>query len=271
MRYEQSRGKIAAFIGATRPEEVVFTRSTTEAINLVAYAWGRANIRAGDEIILTEMEHHSNLVPWQLLAAEKQAMLRFIPFDGQGILQLDEYQRLLSERTKLVAVTHQSNVLGTINPVKEIAETAHAAGVTVLVDAAQSVPHMPVNVSDLGADFVAFSGHKMCGPTGAGVLWARYDLLDAMPPFHGGGEVTMLVQLESSTYKDPPHKFEAGTPNIADCIVMGEALDYLHGIGIAANRAHGKGLTDHTLRRAAEVEGVTLFWSRQLDRQGGEV
>jgi len=271
MRYEQSRGEIAAFIGATRPEEVVFTRSTTEAINLVAYAWGRANIRAGDEIILTEMEHHSNLVPWQLLAAEKQAKLRFIPFDGQGILQLDEYQRLLSERTKLVAVTHQSNVLGTINPIKEIAMTAHAAGATVLVDAAQSVPHMPVNVSDLGADFVAFSGHKMCGPTGAGVLWARYDLLDAMPPFHGGGEMIMLVQLESSTYKDPPHKFEAGTPSIADCIVLGDAVDYLQGIGMAAIRAHEQRLTDYTLRRLAEVGGVTLFGPRQLDRRGGVV
>src|SRR2546425_4486393 len=232
MRYEQSRGKIAAFIGATRPEEVVFTRSTTEAINLVAYAWGRANIRAGDEIILTEMEHHSNLVPWQLLAAEKQAKLRFIPFDGQGILQLDEYQRLLSERTKLVAVTHQSNVLGTINPIKEIAMTAHAAGATVLVDAAQSVPHMPVSVRDLGADFVAFSGHKMCGPTGAGVLWARYDLLDAMPPFNGGGGRMVRVALGYSPEQDAPHKFEAGDPRHSGCNGAGGARNYPQGIGL---------------------------------------
>src|SRR5438309_2515452 len=270
-RYEESRATLAACIGARQPEELVFTRSTTEAINLVAYAWGRATIRSGDEIILTEMEHHSNLVPWQLLAAEKGAKLRFIPFDGQGQLQLDVYEHLLSPRTKLVALAHQSNVLGTINPVKEIAARAHAAGAKVLVDGAQSAPHMPVNVADLGADFFAFSGHKMCGPTGAGAIWARYEILDAMPPFHGGGEMIMLVQLESSTYKDPPHKFEAGTPSIADCIVLGEAVDYLQGIGMAAIRAHEQRLTDYTLRRLAEVEGVTLFGPRQLDRRGGVV
>ncbi len=268
-RYEEARGALAAFIGARRPEEVVFTRSTTEAINLVAYAWGRANIRSGDEILLTEMEHHSNLVPWQLLAAEKGATLRFIPFDGAGVLQLDEYDRLLSDRTRLVALPHQSNVLGTINPVKEIAAKAHAAGAKVLVDGAQSAPHMPVSVADLDVDFFAFSGHKMCGPTGAGALWARYEILDAMPPFHGGGEMIMLVQLHASTYKEPPHKFEAGTPNIGDCIVWGDAVAYLQGIGMDAIRAHERRLSAYTMERLAEVPGLTVFGPRQLDHRGG--
>jgi len=270
-RYEESRATLAAFIGARRPEELVFTRSTTEAINLVAYAWGRATIRSGDEIILTEMEHHSNLVPWQLLAAEKGAKLRFIPFDGQGQLQLDVYERLLSPRTKLVALAHQSNVLGTINPVKEIAARAHAAGAKVLVDGAQSAPHMPVNVADLGADFFAFSGHKMCGPTGAGAIWARYEILDAMPPFHGGGEMIMLVQLETSTYKEPPHKFEAGTPNIGDCIVWGEAADYLQGIGMGAIREHEKRLTAYALHALGDVPGLTVFGPRDVEDRGGVV
>lgn len=268
-RYEASRAKVAAFIGASRPEEVVFTRSTTEAINLVAYAWGRANIRAGDELILTEMEHHSNLVPWQLLAAEKQATLKFIPFDGQGVLQLDVFDRLLTERTKLVALAHQSNVLGTINPVREIARQAHAAGARVLVDGAQSAPHMPVNVQDLDVDFFAFSGHKMCGPTGAGAIWARYAILDAMPPFHGGGEMIMRVELDRSTYKEPPHKFEAGTPNIADCIVWGDAVDYLQGIGLAAIREHERQLTGYALARLGEERGVTVFGPRDLNQRGG--
>jgi len=270
-RFEESRAKLAAFIGARRPEEVVFTRSTTEAINLVAYAWGRANIRAGDEIMLTEMEHHSNLVPWQLLAAEKGAKLVFIPFDAEGVLQLDVYERLLSARTKLVALAHQSNVLGTINPVREIAARAHAAGAKVLVDGAQSAPHMPVDVAELDVDFFAFSGHKMCGPTGAGALWARYEILDAMPPFHGGGEMIMVVQLDASTYKDPPHKFEAGTPNIGDCIVWGEAVDYLQGIGMQAIREHEQRLTAYALRQLAQVPGLTLFGPKDVARRGGTI
>ncbi|MBI2201396.1 MAG: cysteine desulfurase [Armatimonadetes bacterium] len=270
-RYEASRAKVAAFINARRPEEVVFTRSTTEAINLVAYAWGRVNIREGDEIVLTEMEHHSNLVPWQLLAAEKRAKLKFIPFDSQGVLRLDEYERLLSERTKLVAFTHQSNVLGTINPVNEMARKAHAAGALVLVDGAQSAPHMPVDVQDLGVDFFALSAHKMCGPTGAGAIWARYEILDAMPPFHGGGEMIMLVQLDKTTYKDPPYKFEAGTPNIADCIVWADAIDYLQGIGMAAIREHEKQLTAYTLSQLSDVPGITIFGSRNLEHRGGVV
>lgn len=270
-RYEASRAKVAALINARRPEEIVFTRSTTEAINLVAYAWGRANVRAGDEIIATEMEHHSNLVPWQMLAAERNARLLFVPFDDQGLLRMDDFDRLLTDRTKLVALTHQSNVLGTINPVKEITRKAHAAGAKVLIDGAQSAPHMPVNVQDLGVDFFALSAHKMCGPTGAGALWAHYEILDAMPPFHGGGEMIMLVNLDKSTYKDPPHKFEAGTPNIADCIVWSDAIDYLQKIEFEAVRAHEKQLTAYAMSRLGEIPGMRIFGPRDLERRGGVV
>lgn len=269
--YEESRAKVARFIGASRPDEVVFTRGTTEAINLVAYTWGRQTIRAGDEILLTDLEHHSNIVPWQMLAAERDARLRFVPFDDQGLLRLDEFDRLLTERTKLVAVAHQSNVLGTINPIRELAAKAHAVGARILMDGAQSVPHMPVDVQALGADFYAFSAHKMCGPTGAGALWARYDLLEAMPPFHGGGEMIMLVYRERSTYKDPPHKFEAGTPNIADCIVWGEAVDYLTGIGMEAIREHEVRLTAYALRRLAEIPGLRVFGPESPQRRGGAI
>jgi len=269
--FEASRGKVAAFIGAARPEEVIFTRSTSEAINLVRYTWGRANIGPGDEIILTEMEHHSNLVPWQLLAAEQGATLKFVPFDGQGMLALEVYARLLSERTKLVALTHQSNVFGTINPIAEMTRQAHAVGATVLIDGAQSAPHMPVDVQALGVDFFTLSAHKMCGPTGAGALWGRYELLDAMPPFHGGGEMIMLVQLERSTFKDPPHKFEAGTPDIADCTVWGEAIDYLQEIGLPAIRDHERRLTGYALERLADVPGLKVFGPTDLSRRGGVV
>jgi cysteine desulfurase/selenocysteine lyase len=269
--YETARAKVAAFIGAARPEEVVFTRGTTEAINLVACTWGRQNLRAGDEILLTDLEHHSNIVPWQMLAAERDARLRFVSFDEHGLLRMDEFDRLLSGRTKLVAVTHQSNVLGTINPIREIAAKAHAAGAKVLVDGAQSVPHMPVDVGILGADFYACSAHKMCGPTGAGALWARYDLLEAMPPFHGGGEMIVLVHRERSTYKAPPHKFEAGTPNIADCIVWGEAVDYLAAIGMEAIREHEVRLTAYALRRLAEVPGLRVFGPESPQRRGGAI
>ncbi len=270
-RYEASRGKVAGLINARRPEEIIFTRSTTEAINLVAYAWGRANMNEGDEILATEMEHHSNLVPWQMLAAERGAKLKFVPFDGQGLLDLDVYERLLNERTKLVALTHQSNVLGTINPVKDMTRKAHAVGAKVLVDGAQSAPHMPVNVQDLDVDFFALSAHKMCGPTGAGAIWARYEILDAMPPFHGGGEMIMLVQLDKSTYKEPPHKFEAGTPNIADCIVWSDAIDYLQDIGLDAIRAHEKQLTAYAISQLSEIPGIKILGPRDLERRGGVV
>ena len=270
-RYEASRGKVAGLINARRPEEIIFTRSTTEAINLVAYAWGRANMNEGDEILATEMEHHSNLVPWQMLAAERGAKLKFVPFDGQGLLDLDVYERLLNERTKLVALTHQSNVLGTINPVKDMTRKAHAVGAKVLVDGAQSAPHMPVNVQDLDVDFFALSAHKMCGPTGAGAIWARYEILDAMPPFHGGGEMIMLVQLDKSTYKEPPHKFEAGTPNIADCIVWSDAIDYLQDIGLDAIRAHEKQLTAYSISQLSEIPGIKILGPRDLEQRGGVV
>jgi len=270
-QFEEARAKVAAFVGAARPEEIIFTRGTTEAINLVAATWGRAHVGAGDEILLTEMEHHSNIVPWQLLAAEKGARLRYLPFDAQGRLALDELDPLLSERTKIVAITHQSNVFGTINPIGEIARRAHAAGALVLVDGAQSVPHMPVSVGDLGCDFLTFSAHKMCGPTGIGALWARYELLEEMPPYHGGGEMIMLVGLESSTYKDPPHKFEAGTPDISGAIVWGTAIDYLQGLGMEAIRRHERALTGYALGQLREVEGVRTFGPDDVEQRGGAI
>jgi cysteine desulfurase/selenocysteine lyase len=270
-RYEEARAKVAAFLGAARPEEIVFTRGTTEAINLVAATWGRATVRAGDEILLTEMEHHSNIVPWQLLAAERGAVLRYVPVTDEGRLDLDTIDRLLTPGTRLVALTHQSNVLGTVNPVRSIAERAHAVGARVLVDAAQSVPHQAVDVRALDVDFLAFSGHKMLGPTGSGGLWARYDLLDAMPPYHGGGEMIMTVGLESSTYKTPPHKFEAGTPNIADSIALGVATDYLRRIGLDAVAAHEHALTDYALRQLRDVPGVRILGPEVAQDRGGAI
>jgi cysteine desulfurase/selenocysteine lyase len=270
-RYEEARAKIAAFLNAPRAEEIVFTRGTTEAINLVAAAWGRANVGSGDDIVLTEMEHHSNIVPWQLLAAERGARLRYIPVTGDGRLDLDAFDRLLGERTKVVAVTQQSNVLGTVNPVRHIAERAHAVGAVVVVDAAQSVPHQPVDVQALGVDFLAFSGHKMLGPTGSGGLWARYALLEAMPPYHGGGEMIVLVGLDRSTYKDPPYKFEAGTPNIADQIVLGVAVDYLRRIGMEAVAAHEHELTAYALQRLPEVPGLRILGPAAAVERGGAI
>jgi cysteine desulfurase/selenocysteine lyase len=270
-RYEEARSKIAAFLGAARPEEVIFTRGTTEALNLVAATWGRAQVRAGDEILLTEMEHHSNIVPWQILAAERGAVLRYIPVTDDGRLDLGALDRLLSERTRVVALTHQSNVLGTINPVRLIADRAHAVGACVVVDAAQSVPHQPVDVEALGADFLAFSGHKMLGPTGSGGLWARYELLEAMPPYQGGGEMIMLVGLERSTYKDPPHKFEAGTPSIADDIALGVAVDYLQGIGLDAVAAHVHDLVGYALERLREVPGLRVYGPLEPVDRGGAI
>jgi cysteine desulfurase/selenocysteine lyase len=269
LAYEEARAKVAAFVGA-RPEELVFTRGTTEAINLVAYAWGDAFVRAGDEVLVTEMEHHSNLVPWQLLAQRRGARLRVLRVRPEdGTLDLDALDRLLTERTRIVAVAHQSNVVGTINPVREICERAHAAGAVVLVDGAQSVPHMPVRVEELGCDFLAFSGHKMCGPTGIGALWGRRELLEAMPPFHGGGEMIERVELERSTYKDPPHRFEAGTPNIADAIALGVAVEYLQTVGMDAVREHEKALVRYALAQLAEVRGVRVYGPKDPELRGG--
>ena len=257
--YEGARATVAAFINASGPRGVVFTRSATEGINLVARSWGGANLGPGDVIILTGMEHHSNLVPWQLLAAERGARLAFIPIQGDGTLDLEAYEALLTPAVKLVAVTQMSNILGTINPVKRMAEAAHRAGAKILVDGAQSVPHGGVDVRDLGCDFLVFSGHKMAGPTGIGVLVAREDLLEAMPPFLGGGEMIDKVTLESSTWAEIPHKFEAGTPNIAGAIGLAAAVDYVRAIGLDAIHRHEQALTAYALRRLGEVGGLRVL------------
>lgn len=269
--YERARGKLARFINAASHREIVFVRNTTEAINLVAYAWGGANIHAGDRILLTMMEHHSNIVPWQLLAQRTGAELIYLPFDGQGRLVLDDLDRLLDERVKLVAFTHQSNVLGTINPVAPIVARARAVGARVLLDAAQSVPHMPVDVQALGVDFLAFSGHKMCGPTGIGVLWGRREVLQAMPPFLGGGSMIDLVELDHSTFAAIPARFEAGTPAIGEAIALGEAADYLQEIGLATIHQHEQELTAYALERLAAVPGITIYGPPAGPDRGGAI
>ena len=267
--FERARGKVARFIGASSHKELIFTRNTTEAINLVARAWGDANVRAGDRILLSVMEHHSNLVPWQQLAQRTGAQLDFLPIDGEGRLVLDDLDTLLTERTKLVALTHQSNVLGTINPVREIAARAHDSGALILVDGAQSVPHMPVNVQALGVDFLAFSGHKMCAPTGIGGLWGRRKILEAMPPFLGGGSMIREVTLQSTTYADLPARFEAGTPAIGEAIALGEAVDFLSGLGMDKIFAHEQHLIGYALERLSEVEGLRVYGPQSLEQRGG--
>jgi cysteine desulfurase / selenocysteine lyase len=267
--FERARGKVARFIGASSHKELIFTRNTTEAINLVARAWGDANVRAGDRILLSVMEHHSNLVPWQQLAQRTGAQLDFLPIDGEGRLVLDDLDALLTERTKLVAITHQSNVLGTINPVRELATRAHDAGALILVDGAQSVPHMPVNVQDLGIDFLAFSGHKMCAPTGIGGLWGRRKILEAMPPFLGGGSMIREVTLQSTTYADLPARFEAGTPAIGEAIALGEAVDFLSSLGMDKIFAHEQHLIGYALERLSDVEGLRLYGPQSVEQRGG--
>lgn len=268
--YEGARQRVARFINAASPKEVIFTRNTTEAINLVRYSWGRANVSAGDLILLTEMEHHSNLVPWQLLAAELSARLEFLRIDDEGLLQLDNLERKL-DGVRLLAISHQSNTLGTINPIKAIAETAHRAGALVLVDGAQAVPHMAVDVQELGVDFYAFSGHKMCGPTGIGVLWARRALLEAMPPFLGGGDMIKRVKLTEASWNDLPWKFEAGTPSVAEGIGLGAAVDYLTQFGMDAVRAHERTLVDYAMEKLQEVPGITLYGPRDPEVHGGAI
>jgi len=258
-QYEAVRGKIARLVNARSAHEIVFTRGTTESINLVANAWGRKNIGAGDVILLTEMEHHSNLVPWQLIAEERGATIRTIPIDGQGRLDLSGLDRLLEGRVRIVSLTHMSNVLGTINPVAEITRRAHRAGALVCVDAAQSVPHLGVDVRELDCDFLAFSGHKMLGPTGIGALYAKRAHLEAMPPFLGGGEMIRQVTLTGSSWNDVPWKFEAGTMNIADTIAFGAALDYLEAIGYAAIAEHTHALAARTMAALAGIPGVVVY------------
>ena len=269
--YEGARAQVARFINAPSAREIVWTRNATEAVNLVAYSWGRRHLGQGDAIVLTEMEHHANLVPWQILAQEVDGDLEFIPITGDGILRLDVFEVLLRLHPKLVAFTHVSNALGTINPVREMVEMAHAAGALVLVDGAQAVPHVPVDVQEIGADFYVFSGHKMLGPTGSGVLWARGELLDAMPPFLAGGDMIREVKLRRSEFNEVPWKFEAGTPDISAAIGLGVAADYLLELGMDRVRSHERELVAYaleTLRR--EVPGIALY-GPPADVRGGVV
>ena len=269
--YEGARDKVQAFIGAAQRESVIFVRNTTEAINLAAYSWGRHNIDQGDEIVLTELEHHSNLVPWQILAAEKGAVLRHIPVREDGTLDMDQARQLIGERTKLVAVSHMSNVLGTINPVKELAALAHDVGAAILLDGAQSVPHMAVDVQDLDCDFMAASGHKMLAPTGIGFLYGKVGLLEAMPPFMGGGDMIRQVWLDRATYNELPWKFEAGTPNVADAIGLGAAVDYLREVGMDAIREHEKQLTAYALGTLGELPEIDIHGPRDVEMRGGAI
>ena len=258
-KYEQARLKVAEFIGAPSPRQIIFTRNATESLNLVVQTWGRANLNPGDLVILTEMEHHSNLVPWQMLSAERGFRLEFIPVTQEGLLDLEEYRRLLEMGPRMVSFTQMSNVLGTINPAAEMIRLAHEAGAIVMVDGAQSVPHLPVDVQELDADFLAFSGHKMCGPTGIGVLYGKKNLLQEMPPFLGGGDMIKRVQLRSFVPNEIPYKFEAGTPAIGQAIGLGAAVDYLQSIGMAKIAEHEHEIIRYTLERLEEIPGVEVF------------
>jgi len=269
--YEGARAKVAQFIGAAAPESVIFTRNATEAINLVAYSWGRKNLKAGDEILLSAIEHHSNLVPWQMTAQATGAKLQFIPLTPEGKLDLSQLDKLLTRKTKLLAVTAMSNVLGTITPVRELTRKAHAVGAKVLIDGAQSVPHLVTRVADLQCDFLAFSAHKMLGPTGVGVLYGKPEILDAMEPFMGGGDMILEVWRDHSTWNELPWKFEAGTPNIAGVIAFGAAIDYLNKIGMEAVRQHEKELTAYALDQLAQDPQVHLFGPRNAERRGGVI
>ncbi len=266
--YEGARERIAKFINAASSREIIYTRNTTESINLVAYSWARANLKSGDLVILTEMEHHSNLVPWHMLQMERGIELEFIPVTEDGLLDLDAYKSLLDRRPKLVSFTHMSNVLGTINPADEIIRLAHAAGAITLVDGAQSAPHLSVDVQVLDADFYAFSAHKMCGPTGIGILYGKSALLDAMPPFLGGGDMIKEVKLRSFRANSLPHKFEAGTPAIAEAVGFGAAADYLSAVGMERIAAHEHEITEYALDRLMEIPGVKLF-GPSADKKGG--
>jgi cysteine desulfurase / selenocysteine lyase len=269
--YENTRTHVAKFIGGVSTEEIIFTRGTTEAINLVAYTWGEQNIGAGDEILITDMEHHANLVPWVMLAQRKGATLKRIPLTVCGHLDMTDIANLITPRTKLVAVTHVSNVLGTINPVAELALMAHRVGAVLLCDGAQAVPHMPVNVKELGVDFYAFSSHKMLGPTGVGVLYGKRELLEAMPPFQFGGEMIREVRFDNITWNDLPHKFEAGTPNIADVVALDAALSYLEEIGMERIREHEILITKYALEKLATIPSLTILGPLDAAQRGGAI
>jgi cysteine desulfurase/selenocysteine lyase len=269
--YENARRKVGRFINAFSPQEVVFVRNTTEAINLVALSWGRSNVGPGDVIILSVMEHHSNLVPWQLLAQATASRLEFIGLDSEGRLVVGDLERLVDEfgtRVKLVGVSGMSNVLGTINPIAEIAAQTHDVGALLLVDGAQSVPHIPVDVREIGADFLAFSGHKMLGPTGIGALWSRKEILRAMPPFLGGGDMIKSVHLRESEWNDIPHKFEAGTPNMAHAIGFGAAIDYLNELGMTSVQAHEQAIAAYALERLSTVPNLRVYGPPAAERGG---
>ncbi len=263
--YEESRAKVASWVGANEPSEIVWTRGTTEAINLVSSAWGLDNVGEGDEILISVLEHHSNIIPWQLLARRTGAVIKYIELDEQGRWILDELPHLLTDRTRIVAISHVSNALGTVNPVKRVAAAAHEVGALVLVDGAQGAVHMKVDVKDLGVDYYAFSGHKMCGPTGIGALWARRDLLDSMEPYQGGGEMIHFVGRDESSWATVPHKFEAGTPNIAGAIGMGAAIDFLSEVGMDAIAEHEHKLLGYALERMNKVDGICIYGPQSPD------
>ena len=271
VQYERTRQHVARFIGARSARSIVFTRNATESINLVAHAWGRKNVREGDEILVTQMEHHSNLVPWQMLTREKGARLRHIPVTPDGRLDLSELDSLLTERTRLVAVSAMSNALGTINPVKEIIQAARRRGALVLVDGAQSVPHAPTNVAEMDCDFLVFSAHKMLGPTGVGVLYARKEILEKMDPFLGGGEMILEVWDDRATYNEIPNRFEAGTPNVADVVAFDAAIAYLEGVGMANVREHERRLVSYALKRFQEQEDIRLYGPPDPAQRAGVV
>ncbi len=257
--YERARGKVQRFIGAARPEEIIFTRSATEAINLVAQAYGRSTLRSGDEIVVSGMEHHSNIVPWQILCEQVGAVLRVVPFSDAGELCLDEYEKLLGPRTRFVAMVHVSNALGTINPVGRIIDLAHGRGIPVLLDGAQAAPHLPVDVGALDCDFFALSAHKMFGPTGVGVLYGKHDLLESMPPYQGGGDMILSVTFEKTIYNKLPHKFEAGTPDIAGVVGFGATIDYLNEIGMEQIAAYEQGLLEYATQVVSAIPQVRLI------------
>ena len=271
-RYEEARAKIAKFIGAKNSSSIIFVRNTTEAINLIAHAWGSINVRKGDEILTTEMEHHSNLVPWQTLSRAKEATLNFVPVTPEGTLNLDNIEQLLNERTRLFAFTQMSNLLGTINPINNLVEMAHNVGALTVIDGAQGVPHTPVNVSEIDCDFMAFSGHKMLGPTGIGVLYVKNEIIESLEPFLTGGEMVREVWFDHASWNDLPYKFEAGTPNIADAVAMGAAIDYLEQLGMDRVRQHEVELTTYALAEFIKLEkeaGLIVFGPTDINIRGG--
>ena len=272
LEYEKTREKVARFINARFSDEIIFTRNATEAINLISYSWARTNIRKDDKVVLTEIEHHSNIVPWQILSLEKGSILEYVGIDDNGYLNMEDYKRhLQSNKVKLISVSHMSNVLGTIVPVNEIIKMAHDQSVPVLVDGAQSVPHMPVDVQDMDCDFMAFSAHKMLGPTGVGVLYVKREILNEMPPFIGGGDMIKEVHKNETKYNDLPYKFEGGTPNIADVIGFGAAIDYLNKIGMDKVREHEMDVTNYAIEAIAGVKGVSIYGPSNSNHRGGVV